>query len=84
MLENVFKIVYNSIGNDINTLKQRRNFSIFLQFLPRFSTKNLGRKNFFKKSRKRYQEYVCFDEILILGEFLYEYKRYCKDFRSWS
>lgn len=36
ILENVFKVVYNCIGNDTDTLKQRRNFSIFLQFLPRF------------------------------------------------
>ena len=36
ILENVFKIVYNSNGNDTDTLKQRRNFPYFFNFYQDF------------------------------------------------
>ena len=35
ILENVFKIMYNGIGNDTDTLKQKK-LEEFLLFLPRF------------------------------------------------
>ena len=35
ILENVFKVVYNCIGNDTDTLKQKK-LEEFLLFLPRF------------------------------------------------
>lgn len=64
ILENVFKIVYNGIGNDTDTLKQKKKYlKIYSVSTKVFSTGILVEKN--KKKWERYRKCICFESILL-------------------